>query len=147
VKRKSLDGDVCAIARALDVIGDWWSLLIIRDAVGGLRRFGEFQKHLGAPKNILTTRLKALVEHGILEVAPASDGSVYHEYLLTKKGRSLLPTLVALAQWGEDFLFEKEEDCNLPIDLANRKPLKRMKLVARDGRELAPTDIGFKSFG
>ena len=147
MKRNSLEHDVCAIARALDVVGDWWSLLIIRDAVGGLRRFGEFQKHLGAPKNILAMRLKALVQCGILELAPASDGSAYHEYLLTNKGRALLPTLVALAQWGGDFLFEKEEECNLPVDLARSKPLKKLKLVARDGRELAPTDIGFVRFG
>ena len=87
----------CPIARALDAIGDWWSLLIIRDALLGRRRFGEFQKSLGLAKNILTVRLRALVDRGILAMAPASDGSAYQEYVLTPKGRGLFPVLVALA--------------------------------------------------
>ncbi len=141
MKRTSLEGDICAVARTLDVIGDWWSLLIIRDALGGMRRFSEFQRHLGAAKNILATRLKALVDHGILKVAPASDGSAYHEYVLTEKGRALLPALVALAQWGRDHLFEANEECNVPVDSAHGDPLKKLKLVAQDGRELALTDV------
>ncbi|WP_227305021.1 winged helix-turn-helix transcriptional regulator [Acidisoma cellulosilyticum] len=141
MKRKSLEGDICAIARTLDVIGDWWSLLIVRDALGGLRRFNEFQQHLGVAKNILTTRLKALVEHGILQLAPASDGTAYYEYVPTPKGRALLPALVALAQWGDDYLFDADEACNVPVDSASEKPLKKLKLVAQDGRELAVTDV------
>jgi DNA-binding HxlR family transcriptional regulator len=141
VKRKSFDDDICAVARTLDVIGDWWSLLIIRDALGGLRRFSEFQRHLGAAKNILTTRLKALVDHGILKVAPASDGSAYNEYVLTEKGRALLPALVALAQWGSEHLFDADEACNVPVDSAHGEPLKKLRLVALDGRELALTDV------
>ena len=74
VKRTSLADADCPIARALDVIGDWWSLLIVRDALLGRRRFGEFQKSLGLAKNILTTRLRTLVDRGLLELAPASDG-------------------------------------------------------------------------
>ncbi len=90
----------------------------------------------------MTTRLKALVEHGILQIVPASDGSAYNEYLPTRKGRSLLPALVALAQWGSDHLFDEHEACNVPVDRAHGKPLKKLKLVARDGRELALTEIG-----
>ncbi len=89
VRRKSLEGAECAVARALDVIGDWWSLLIVRDALGGMRRFGEFQKSLGMAKNILAARLRTLVAQGILELAPASDGSAYQEYVLTPKGKGL----------------------------------------------------------
>ena len=70
VKRTSLEQAECPIARSLDALGDWWSLLIIRDALLGLRRFSEFQKNLGMAKNILTVRLRALVEHGILKTAP-----------------------------------------------------------------------------
>jgi DNA-binding HxlR family transcriptional regulator len=142
VRRKSLEKDVCATARALDVIGDWWSLLIIRDALGGFRRFSDFQRHLGAAKNILAARLKALVQQGIFEIAPASDGSAYKEYLLTKKGRALLPAIVALAQWGNEYLFDEHEPCSVPVDRARGKPLRKLKLVARDGRELALTEIG-----
>src|SRR6201999_783808 len=103
VKRTSLARNECPIARSLDVLGDWWSLLIIRDALLGRRRFGEFQKSLGLAKNILTTRLHTLVEQRILELAPASDGSAYQEYVLTAKGRGIFPILVALRQWSEEF--------------------------------------------
>src|SRR6266851_8614233 len=75
VKRTSLEKAECPIARSLDALGDWWSLLIIREAFLGKRRFGEFQKSIGLAKNILTVRLRALVERGILTTAPASDGS------------------------------------------------------------------------
>src|SRR5215831_10229824 len=103
VKRTSFAGDACPIARSLDAIGDWWSLLIIREALFGLRRFNEFQARLGLAKNILAVRLRSLVDHGILKTAPASDGSAYQEYVLTPKGRGIFPILVALRQWSEEF--------------------------------------------
>src|ERR1700748_547657 len=103
VKRTSLQHADCPIARALDAIGDWWSLLIIREALLGARRFGEFQKKLGLAKNILTVRLRGLGEDGILTTAPAADGSAYQDYLLTPKGRGVFPVLVALRQWSEEF--------------------------------------------
>ena len=103
VKRTSFETASCPVARSLDALGDWWSLLIIRDAFLGLRRFSEFQQHLGCAKNILTVRLRALVEQGILKTAPASDGSAYQEYVLTPKGRGVFPILVALRQWSEEF--------------------------------------------
>ena len=87
VKRTSFANDNCPIARSLDAIGDWWSMLIIRDALFGVSRFSEFQKKLGLAKNILTVRLRTLVDQGILKTAPAADGSAYQEYLLTPKGR------------------------------------------------------------
>ncbi|TGR73418.1 transcriptional regulator, partial [Mesorhizobium sp. M1C.F.Ca.ET.189.01.1.1] len=95
VKRTSHQSADCLIARPLDAIGDWWSLLIVRDAFDGLRRFGEFQKSLGVAKNILSARLRNLVTHGILEIVPAPDGSAHHEYVLTQKGRGLFYVLVA----------------------------------------------------
>ncbi len=88
-QRTSLGSDACAIARALDAIGDWWSLLIIRDAMSSKRRFGEFQKSLGLAKNILTVRLRKLVDVGILVIEPASYGSAYKEYVLTEKSERL----------------------------------------------------------
>jgi len=107
-KRTELSESDCAIARSLDVIGDWWSLLIVRDARSGKRRFSEFQKNLGLAKNILTTRLKKLVERGIMEMVPASDGSAFKEYVLTEKGEKLYVVIVALWQWGEQTCFEIE---------------------------------------
>ena len=94
------------MARALDVIGDRWSMMILRDAFDGLRRFSEFQKNLGLAKNILAARLKLLVESGLLELQPASDGSAYKEYVLTEQGRAVFPVVIGLRQWGERFLFK-----------------------------------------
>src|SRR6202171_3034235 len=79
VKRTSFEKAECPIARSLDALGDWWSLLIIRDALMGICRFSEFQKNLGLAKNILTVRLRALVEHGILKTAPASHCRPYQD--------------------------------------------------------------------
>ncbi len=144
MKRTSLAGDGCPIARALDVIGDWWSLLIIRDALLGRRRFGEFQKSLGLAKNILTVRLRALVDQGILETAPASDGSAYQEYVLTRKGRGIFPILVALRQWTEEFDARPEEIATMMIDRDSGRPVKKLELHAQDGRLLGVGEIALK---
>jgi len=116
MKRKSLDTANCPIARTLDVIGDWWSLLIVRDAFLGKRRFSEFHKSLGLAKNILCMRLQKLVSHGIFEAVPSLCGSAYQEYALTEKGRRLYLVLVALRQWGESFLFKEGEVDLLLVD-------------------------------
>ncbi|MCI0640717.1 MAG: helix-turn-helix transcriptional regulator [Gemmataceae bacterium] len=141
MKRKSLDREKCPIARTLDVIGDWWSLLIVRDAFLGKRRFGEFQKSLGLAKNILSRRLRKLVSHGVLEVGAASDGSAYQEYVLTEKGRRLLIVLVALRQWGETCLFEEGELDLLLVDQKSGQPVKPLELRSKDGRILGPDDL------
>lgn len=140
MKRKSLQGDVCPVARALDVIGDWWSLLIVRDTMMGPRRFSALQKSLGVAKNILTVRLRALVAEGILELHPAADGSAYQDYVLTAKGRGLFPVLVALRQWGEEFSFKPNEDFSKLLDRKNGKPLRKIEIRAEDGRVLEQTD-------
>jgi DNA-binding HxlR family transcriptional regulator len=139
-KRKSLKGDSCPVARALDAAGDRWSLLIVRDAFDGMRRFGEFQKNLGVARNILADRLQTLVAEGILEVAPASDGSAYQAYLLTAKGEGLFMVVVGLRQWGEKHLFGKGEAHSRMIESASGKPISKMALRSRDGHLLGPSD-------
>ena len=104
MKRTSHVAAACPVARSLDVIGDWWTLLIVRDALLGKRRFGEFQRSLGVAKNVLAARLRRLVDDGILELTPASDGSAYQEYLLTSKGRALRPVVRSLRDWGNAHL-------------------------------------------
>jgi len=123
------------------VIGDWWSLLIVRDAFLGKRRFGEFHKSLGLAKNILCVRLQKLVAQGVLTTAPASDGSAYQEYRLTNKGRSLYLVLVALRQWGERNLFKKGELDLLLVDRETGQPVKPLELRSKDGRLLGPADL------
>ncbi|MFJ9992813.1 winged helix-turn-helix transcriptional regulator [Pseudomonas putida] len=130
----------CPVARALEVLGDRWALMILRDAFDGLRRFSEFQKNLGLAKNILATRLKLLVETGLMELQPASDGSAYKEYVLTEKGRSVFPVVVGLRQWGERFQFEAGEARSVLLDTAKGEPVAKLEVRARDGRVLGPED-------
>ncbi|UAY67762.1 helix-turn-helix transcriptional regulator [Enterobacter bugandensis] len=141
MKRTRLEESTCPVARSLDIIGDWWSLLIVRDALRGIKRFGEFQKSLGIAKNMLTSRLKLLVDEGILRLQPASDGSAWQEYVLTDKGRALQTVLVALSQWGNEFLFAENECGTVLVDREQRKPLRKLALIADDGRELTPEEI------
>src|SRR5437016_1062404 len=98
MKHKSLEHDDCPVARSLEAAGDAWSMLVVRDAFAGKRRFGEFERSLGIAKNILTVRLRKLVRLGILEQVPAPAGA-HSEYVLTEKGRGLFVVLVALGQW------------------------------------------------
>lgn len=140
VKRTSHKDAGCPVARPLDAIGDWWSLLIVRDVFDGVHRFGELQKNLGLAKNILSARLRNLVSHGILDTVPAADGSPYREYVLTNKGRGLFPVLVALRQWGEDHFFEPDEPHVLLVDRKLGMPVRRLELRAQDGRSLSPED-------
>jgi DNA-binding HxlR family transcriptional regulator len=145
VKRTSFAKAECPIARSLDALGDWWSLLIIRDAFLGLRRFSEFQKNLGCAKNILTVRLRALADQGILKTAPASDGSAYQEYLLTPKGRGVFPILVALRQWSEEFSCEGGGFPTLLVDREKGRPVCKLELRAADGRLLDDGDTEVKA--
>ncbi|SED41324.1 helix-turn-helix domain-containing protein [Rhodobacter sp. 24-YEA-8] len=134
VKRVSLWNSGCPVARSLDVIGDWWSLLIIRDVFDGVRRFSEFQTGLGIARGVLATRLRDLTERGILEMAPASDGTAYREYVLTEKGRGLFLVIVALRQWGEDHLYHPGEARSSLVDIETGAPVTRLQLHAENGR-------------
>ena len=144
VKRTSFEGAECPIARSLEVIGDWWSLLIIRDALLGMRRFGEFQKNLGLAKNILAVRLRALVDSGILKTVPASDGSAYREYALTPKGQGIFPILVALRQWSEEFDDTPQQIGTILVDRKKGKPVRKLELRSQDGRVLSLSDTALK---
>ena len=90
----------CAIAQALGVVGDWWTLLVVRDVAGGVCRFDELQRELGVSRKVLAERLAALVEHGVLEKVPYQQHPPRHEYRLTSAGQGLMPVLIALQEWG-----------------------------------------------
>jgi DNA-binding HxlR family transcriptional regulator len=145
MKRTSMEDQQCAVARSLDIVGDWWTLLIVRDALGGVRRFGEFQRSLGVARNLLTTRLRSLIEEGILEMAPASDGSAYQEYLLTAKGRALVPVLIALSQWSDVHVFKRGQVSLVPLDVAHMQKLNPLEIRASDGRLLNADEVHFSS--
>jgi DNA-binding HxlR family transcriptional regulator len=100
-------GQNCSLARALEIVGERWTLLIIRDAFFGLRRFDQFRQSLGIARNVLTDRLNWLVGEGILERVRYGERPVRHEYQLTAKGRDLLLPLTAFRQWGDKYLSQK----------------------------------------
>jgi DNA-binding HxlR family transcriptional regulator len=100
MKRKSFEKMQCPVARSLEHVGEWWSILILRDATHGMTRFDEFQKSLAIAPNILTRRLAALVDAGLLERRQYCDRPPRHEYILTERGRDFRPVLISLQIWG-----------------------------------------------
>jgi DNA-binding HxlR family transcriptional regulator len=132
-ERKRMNDATCPVARAVDIVGDRWSLLIVRDAFDGITRFGDFQTSLGVAKNILATRLKTLVAEGVLEVQPATDGSAYQQYVLTAKGETLFPIVVALRQWGEDHLFRRGERHSRLVEKQTGQPVGRLTVTNTRG--------------
>ena len=126
VSEMSWDRSRCSVAGTLAVVGEKWSLLVLREAFFGVRRFADFQRVLGAPKAVLSDRLATLVEQGVLVRVPyqAEGARQRHEYRLTPKGRDLYPTLVALMQWGDTYLADgpppvelTHKDCGAPVHL------------------------------
>ncbi len=132
------DRSRCSVAGTLAVVGEKWSLLVLREAFLGVRRFADFQRVLGAPKAVLTDRLATLVDHGILRRVPyqAPGERQRHEYRLTQKGVDLHPTLVALMAWGDRYL---AEDGDVPMELRHRDcgESVHLRLVCDAGHELS----------
>ena len=130
-----------SIAHVLELIGEGWSMLIIREAYLGTRRFEAFQKQLGIARNILTARLKKLCQNQILERVPIKPGAKRHEYLLTNKGKELMPLLVALTQWGDKWVFGENSEPVTFLDKENREPIDQIKVFSARGLPLRPRDI------
>jgi DNA-binding HxlR family transcriptional regulator len=121
VLNREYEGQNCSIARALELVGERWTLLIIRDAFLGLRRFDEFQESLGISRNVLTDRLNRLVEEGIFEANPYGIREDRFDYQLTRMGLDLHVALVGLRQWGDKYLCDKPP--TLARDKRDRRPL------------------------
>lgn len=103
MERKTFAEMNCSVAQCLEVVGEWWTMLIIRDLVLGVRRFDEFQERLGISRNVLTQRLARLVDDGVVEKRRYQDHPPRYEYRLTEKGRDLWPILTAMRQWGDRY--------------------------------------------
>ncbi|ENO1079062.1 helix-turn-helix domain-containing protein [Enterobacter asburiae] len=140
MSRNTVKEEYCPVARSVDLLGDRWSLLIVRNAFDGMTRFGDFQRSLGVARNILSDRLRKLVEAEILTLQGASDGTAYQEYVLTDKGERLFPVIVALRQWGEQNLFSQGERHSLLVDRRTGRPVPFMAPAASDGTALLPVD-------
>jgi DNA-binding HxlR family transcriptional regulator len=140
-KRTDLGDTACAASRALAVVGDWWSLLIVRDALLGVSRFSDFQHNIGLAKNILSSRLKKLVEGGVLRIEPDGPSGKRHHYLLTEQGLALGVVVTALWQWGETHCFQANDQAPLLVDRATGQPLARLELRTIDGRAVSPKEL------
>jgi DNA-binding HxlR family transcriptional regulator len=103
VEHKSFEQMECSVAQCLELVGEWWTMLVVRDAFLGVRRFDTFQERLGISRNILAQRLSKLVAAGILDKRAYQDNPPRYDYVLTDKGRDLWPLLTALRQWGDKY--------------------------------------------
>ncbi len=103
VERKSFADMHCSVAQCLEVVGEWWSMLILREVFLGVTRFDQFQERLGISRNILGQRLSKLVDEGVLDKVPYSEHPLRYDYRLTAKGRDLWPVLTAMRQWGDKY--------------------------------------------
>jgi DNA-binding HxlR family transcriptional regulator len=139
--RNKLDSLNCSIANALDLIGEWWTILILREAFFGTRRFEDFQQHLGIARNILTARLRKLCDSGVLERAPIKEGAKRQEYRLTQMGRDLQPTLIALTQWGDRWLHATNGAPVKFIERATGEEIADVSVQTKDGRKLEARDL------
>jgi len=141
--RKSFADMNCTIARSLEEVGEWWSLLIVRECTQGASRFDEFQKGLGIARNVLAARLARLIEVGVLEKFPSPDRANTDAYRLTKKGEELYPVIIALHQWGDKWLAPNGKPPVDFVDDATGIPIAPMVVQSVDGRPLSFRDVRF----
>jgi DNA-binding HxlR family transcriptional regulator len=144
MQRKSFTDMNCSIARSLEQVGEWWSLLIVRECTQGSTRFDEFQSQLGIARNTLTTRLERLTALGILERFPLKDRANTDGYRLTKKGEDLYPVIVSLMQWGDRWLVEKGKLPTLLVEDSTGKPVEKIAVRSKKGDALSFRDVRFK---
>ncbi len=133
----------CSIARSLEEVGEWWSLLIVRECTQGVHRFDEFQSQLGIARNILTARLARLTELGILEKYAVADRANTDGYRLTRKGEELYPVVVALMQWGDRWLAPKGKPPTALVEHATGHPIERITVQSKSGKPLSFREVRF----
>ena len=131
----------CGIAQALEALGDWWTLLVVRDAFFGACRFGDFEASLGIAKNILSDRLRRLVEHGIFEKVDVGEAGERFEYRLTEKGEALLPLLTALRDWSDEWVYGRGHEPVIVKDRRTNRRIPRLRVSDAEGRPLGRRDL------
>jgi DNA-binding HxlR family transcriptional regulator len=139
MRHKSLADARCPIARTIDLVGEWWSFLILRDAFRGIRRFDEFQSSLGIARNMLSRRLKRLVEAGLLETHPYSERPPRHEYRLTDKGRDFYPVIMTLMAWGNRWV--QRDQTTVALSRRTRVPLDPLLIDRGTGEPITPHSV------
>jgi DNA-binding HxlR family transcriptional regulator len=131
----------CSVARSLELVGEWWTMLIVREAYYGTRRFDDFQRNLGIATNILTARLRALVRNGLLQKGADPVDRRRFDYRLTEKGRDLFPATIALLQWGDRWLQTPETIPLKVVDKSDGAPIAPVVVRSAAGKELTVRDI------
>ena len=138
MSRKRFDSMTCGVAQALEQVGDWWTLLIVRDAFFGLSRFSEFEESLGIAKNILSDRLQKLALHGVLEKERLAEPGHRYAYTLTKKGRDLWLVLTAMRLWSDRWVFGRGEVPLVARERGTGREVAALLAVDRDGEPIEP---------
>ncbi|WP_353142453.1 winged helix-turn-helix transcriptional regulator [Acinetobacter pragensis] len=136
MKWEEIGHQPCSIARTLSILGDRWTMLILRNAFMGMRRFDDFQQNLGVTRHVLSERLKRLVEHGILVKAPYFDRQERFEYRLTDKGLELYPILLSMSKWADKWM---DEGQGAPIQYVHKscdKPFQPVLVCSECGEEI-----------
>jgi DNA-binding HxlR family transcriptional regulator len=140
--RTSLDHHNCSFARTIDILGDRWSLMILRDAFYGVQRFSKFKERLGITQAVLSARLAHLVQQEILERKVNDDGGATQAYLLTPKGKALFPVMVSLMQWGDDWIHAGMGPPIILEDKASGATIDKLQ-VTLNGQAVALRNISF----
>jgi len=140
-RRGRIANKECSVARAMDAIGDRWSILLLREAYYGVKRFDQFEYYVGVASNILSARLKKLVDAGIMTRVPLPEHAGRYEYVLTEKGRDFFPTYLALKKWGDDWLAEPAGPQVVFNERANGRPIKYPEIRTASGKPLGIEDI------
>lgn len=138
MRRTRFDNWPCSIARTVDLVGDWWTPLVMREAFYGARRFEEFQQRLGVSRNVLTQRLDRLVDEDMLERRPYQERPTRHEYRLTDKGRDFFTVLAAMIRWGDRWLTDPDGP---PVELRDRETGLPVEIEVIDARTGRPIDV------
>jgi DNA-binding HxlR family transcriptional regulator len=131
----------CSVARALEVIGDWWTLLIVREAMLGTRRFADFAAELPIARNILARRLAHLVRRGVLARVDAGTHGTRYEYALTPMGKDLATVMTALRQWGDRWVFGEGNEPILVRDRRTGRPIPRLRILDESGTPISGRDL------
>src|SRR5215831_15899886 len=141
VKQNRLANKECSMARAMEVVGDRWTILILREAYYGVKRFDEFEYYVGVAPNILSNRLKKLVDADMMRRVPLPEHSGRYDYVLTEKGRDFFPAYLALKKWGDDWLAEPEGPQVVFRDRKAGRAITYPKLLNASGKPLRLEDV------
>ena len=136
MRNSEFPSQTCSVARTLEIVGEWWTLLIVREAFFGTRRFSDFATNLGIAKNVLSDRLAKLVEAGVLERKPVVGRGNPQDYALTHKGKDLFPAIIALMQWGDRWIYGAERAPIRVLDRESGEEIAHMEVTTRGVKPL-----------